>query len=58
MKYSMSIKEITDEVNDHFVLYGKNAEDVEYDGIGICLFCNSRIDEFNFCACGGNQGVD
>ena len=31
---------------------------VDYDSIGICPFCNSRIDEFNFCACGGNMGVD
>jgi hypothetical protein len=54
----MSIEEIPDEINDHFLLHGKNAIDVDYDSIGICLFCNSRIDEFNFCACGGNMGAD
>jgi hypothetical protein len=31
--------------------------EVDYDGIGPCPFCNSRIDEFNYCACGGNLGV-
>ena len=54
----MSIKEKTGELNDHFMLYGKNDIDVDYDSIGICPFCNSRIDEFNFCTCGGNMGVD
>ena len=54
----MSIREIADEINDHFVLYGKDAIDVDYDSVGICPFCNSRIDEFYFCACGGNMGVD
>lgn len=34
----MSIKEITDELNDHFVLYGKNAAEVDYDGIGVFPF--------------------
>jgi hypothetical protein len=28
-----------------------------YDSIGSWPFCNSRIDEFNYCACGGNLGV-
>ena len=54
----MSIKEISNKINDHFMLYGKNLEDVDYDGIGVCPFCNSRVDEFNFCACGGNMGAD
>lgn len=54
----MSIKEIADEINDHLVLYGKDAIEVDYDSVGICPFCNSRIDEFDFCACGGNMGVD
>jgi hypothetical protein len=54
----MSIKEVPDEINDHFVLHGKNAVDVDYDSIGICPLCNSRIDEFCFCACGGNMGID
>ncbi len=54
----MSIKEIADEINDHLVLYGKDAIEVDYDSVGECPFCNSRIDEFDFCACGGNMGVD
>ena len=54
----MSIDEIPDEINDHFMLHGKNAVDVDYDIIGICPLCNSRIDEFYFCACGGNMGAD
>ena len=54
----MGIKEIANEINDHFVLYGKNAVDVDYDSVGACPFCNSRIDEFYFCGCGGNMGVD
>ena len=54
----MSIHEVVDELNNHLILYGKNAADVDYDSIGTCSFCNSRIDEFGFCACGGNLGVD
>ena len=54
----MSINEIPDEINEHFLLHGKNAVDVDYDSIGICPLCNSRIDEFCFCACGGNLGAD
>jgi hypothetical protein len=45
--------------------WGKNAEEVIYGGRGngddyngVCAFCNSRIDEFGYCACGGNLGVD
>jgi hypothetical protein len=36
--------------------FGKNASEVDYDGIGPCAIRNSRIDEFNYCAC-GNLGV-
>ena len=52
------LKEIDDDINDHLKNFGKNAVDVSYNDNGICPFCNSRIDEFNFCACGGNLGVD
>jgi hypothetical protein len=51
-------KEIADEINDHLKNFGKEAIDVDYNGNGQCPFCNSRIDEFDFCACGGNLGVD
>jgi len=54
----LSIEEqIPEEINDHLKIFGKDAADVDYDGIGPCPFCGSRIDEFNFCACGGNLGV-
>ncbi|HET7390288.1 MAG TPA: hypothetical protein VFJ51_05645 [Nitrososphaeraceae archaeon] len=46
------------EINDHLKIFGKDPEEVDYDSIGPCPFCGSRIDEFNFCACGGNLGVD
>lgn len=46
---------------------GKNAEEVIYGSGGNedqeggdenrCAICNSRIDEFGYCACGGNLGV-
>ncbi|MCS6767300.1 MAG: hypothetical protein RMJ59_00740 [Candidatus Nitrosocaldus sp.] len=36
--------------DDHYMIYGKRAIDVEYGEP--CIFCNSRIDEFGFCACG------
>jgi hypothetical protein len=40
------------------MLFGKSAIDVDYDNVGVSPFCNSRIDEFNFCVCGGNLGAD
>ena len=51
-------KEIPIEINDHLKIFGKDADEVDYDSIGPCPFCGSRIDEFNFCACGGNMGCD
>ncbi len=58
MWWLLSIEEqIPEEINDHRKIFGKDAADVDYDGIGICPFCGSCIDEFNFCACGGNLGV-
>jgi hypothetical protein len=48
---------IPEEVNVHRKNFGKDASEVDYDSIGPCPFCNSRIDEFNYCACGGNLGV-
>lgn len=46
------------EINDHLVLYGKEAIDVDYNSFGVCPLYNSRIDEYYFCACGRNMGVD
>jgi hypothetical protein len=48
---------IPEEIDDHLKIFGKVAEDVDYNSVGECLFCNSRIDEFGYCACGGNLGV-
>jgi len=41
------------EINVHFQIFGKEAWEVDYDKFGYCDMCNSRIDEFGFCACGG-----
>ncbi len=48
-------------------IWGENAEEVIYGGVenrdqgedneNRCPLCNSRIDEFGYCACGGNLGV-
>ncbi len=54
----MSYDNVDIEINDHLRIFGKDAIDVEYNSIGVCPICNSRIDEFSFCACGGNMGID
>jgi hypothetical protein len=58
--------EIPDEINAHKKNWGKNADQVVYGGGERdndddeyrCPFCRSRIDEYGYCACGGNLGVD
>jgi len=40
---------IPDEIDEHFELFGKKASEVEYGEK--CPMCNSRIDEFGYCAC-------
>ena len=50
---ALSIEEIPEEINVHRKIFGKDPV-VNYDNIGLIPFCNCRIDEFNFCACGGN----
>jgi hypothetical protein len=50
-------QEIPLEINEHLI-FGKDADEVDYNSVGPCPFCGSRIDEFNFCACGGNMGCD
>ena len=47
----LSIEGIPEELNVHLKNFGKDASEVDYDSIGPCPFCNSRIDEFNFCGC-------
>lgn len=55
----MSIEqEIPFEINDHLKIFGKEAKDVDYNGVAPGPFCGSRIDQFNFCACGGKLVVD
>jgi len=40
---------IPTEIDEHFALFGKKASEVEYGES--CPLCNSRIDEFGYCAC-------
>jgi hypothetical protein len=63
--------EIPEEINVHKQIWGKNADQVVYGRAGgegeeegeddddeyQCPICNSRIDEFGYCACGGNLGI-
>lgn len=58
--------EIPEEINVHKQMWGKNPDEVVYGGESggqgeedehRCPICNSRIDEFGYCACGGNLGV-
>ena len=41
------------EMDDHLLPFGKTARDVDYNLYGYCSICNSRVDEFDYCACGG-----
>jgi hypothetical protein len=50
-------QEIPFEINDHLKIFGKDADEVDYSSIDQCPFCGSLIDEFDFCAYGGNLGV-
>jgi hypothetical protein len=60
----MGHEEIPEDINIHKKIWGKNADQVVYGGVGSkgendhheeerCPFCDSRIDEFGYCACGG-----
>jgi hypothetical protein len=59
--------DIPEEINIHKQIWGKNADEVVYgkgevaeeedDDEYRCPICISRIDEFGYCACGGNLGV-
>jgi hypothetical protein len=51
-------QQIPIEINDHLKIFGKEADEVDYNSVGPCPICGSRVDEFNFCACGGNLGCD
>jgi hypothetical protein len=61
-------EETPDDINIHKKIWGKNADEIVYGGKGgqqrgedkyeqeRCPFCDSRIDEFGYCACGGAMG--
>ena len=42
-------REIPEEIDDHYKLFGKEAWEVEYGDN--CPLCNSRFDESEGCAC-------
>jgi hypothetical protein len=44
---------VPEEIDTHLELFGKHAWEVKY--ADRCAICNSRIDEYGFCAC-GSQG--
>lgn len=45
---------IPKEIDKHFERFGKEPWEVNYDLYGYCAICNSRVDEFNYCGCGGS----
>lgn len=58
----MSDDEIPEDINVHKQIWGKDANQVIYgkkteDDEERCPICNSRIDEFGYCGCGGKLGV-
>lgn len=46
---------IPEEINDHLKIFGKESWEVDYNKMGRCEVCASRIDEFGYCACGGGS---
>jgi hypothetical protein len=52
-KASSSSSSIPFEINAHLERFGKESWEVDYNLFGYCDMCNSRIDEFGYCACGG-----
>jgi hypothetical protein len=63
---SLNEIEVPEEINVHKQIWGKDAEEVVYGSVETrdqiedeysCPLCNSRVDEFGYCACGGNLGV-
>ena len=62
--------DVPEEINVHKQNWGKNADQVVYGRGGEgseeiededeyrCIFCRSRFDEYGYCACGGNLGID
>jgi hypothetical protein len=48
-------KTVPDEINDHLKLFGKEPWEVDYNKMGRCEVCGSRIDEYGSCACGAGS---
>ena len=49
----ISIDNVPEVLYDHFKNFGKYAREVDHHRYGYCVYCNSRIDEFDCCACIG-----
>ncbi len=49
----ISLDDDSDKDDDHLKIFGKYAVDVDYNRFGYCNLCNTRIDEFGYCACSG-----
>ena len=54
MAASQGEVEVPREIDVHLKIFGKEPWEVDYNLHGYCDVCNSRIDEFGFCACGGS----
>ena len=46
---------IPEEINDHLKIFGKESWEIDYNKMGRCEVCGSRIDEFGYCACGAGS---
>ena len=46
---------IPEEINDHLKIFGKEPWEVDYNKMGRCEVCGSRIDEFGYCTCGAGS---
>jgi len=44
---------IPKEIDVHLAMFGKEPWEVKYGQLGYCDICNTRIDEFGYCGCGG-----
>jgi len=53
MATSQGVTAIPREIDDRLRMFGKEPWEVDYNLYGYCDMCNTRIDEFGFCACGG-----
>jgi hypothetical protein len=46
--------EVPKEIDVHLKIFGKEPWEVNYCLYGYCDMCNTRVDEFGYCACGGS----